>query len=340
MTQIQIDMTDKSQALTQVVLSEKVEEQTAVVITGAFQEFLNKIEESHEAALAIEVTSLEDADLMKKASDMRKALVKVRTSADKKRKELKADALAYGRAVQSAYAFIEGAIKPIEEHLLAQEKFAENLLLEKQNQLRTRRVAECEQYSEFVPFGMDLGLLEEDEYQKIYNGAKLQFEHAKQEAIKAEQERIAREKAEAEERERVRIENERLRKEAEEREAQIAKERAEAAAKQAEIDAKIAAEKAEAEAKFQAEIEARRKIERELQAKKEAEAKAEAERLKAEAEAKAAPDMAKIEAFVQKLASLEYPEVNDEAAKAIVSDAQKLIAKTIQHINSKMGVTA
>jgi len=129
----------------------------------------------------------------------------------------------------------------MEENLEQIEKYAENKEKERIETLRANRTSELEPYAEFVPFGIDLGNMSEEDFSKTMNGAKLQFE-AKIEAEKkaeearieaeriAEEQRIAKEKADAEERERIRIENEKLKAEAEAKEKQLAEERAKAEA--------------------------------------------------------------------------------------------------------------
>ena len=185
----------------------------------------------------------------------------------------------------------------MESNLEEIEKYAEIQEQKRRDELKAKRIYELEVYSEFVPFGIDLGAMSDDEYTKVFNGAKLQFDakieaekKAEQERIEAEKleaERIAEEKRiEAEQMEAQRLENERLKAEAEkrEKELQIEREKAESERKRlAEIQAKKDAEQAE---KLRLEREERERIERELQAKKDAEIKAEKDRKLAEEQAR------------------------------------------------------
>ncbi len=109
------------------------------------------------------------------------------------------------------------------------ENYAEKKEAERKESLRLARVEQLQPYSEFVPMGINLGELSEEEYQKIFNGSKLQMEakleaerKAEEERIeaerKAEEEKIAKEKKDAEEREAQRLENERLKAEKEAKE--------------------------------------------------------------------------------------------------------------------------
>lgn len=189
---------------------------------------------------------------------------------------------------------MENALEEIENYQAKKES-------ERKESLRLARVEQLQPYHEFVPMGINLGELSEDEYQKIFNGAKLQMEakleaerKAEEERIeaerKAEEERIAKEKKDAEEREAQRLENERLKKEAEKREKEIEAERKANEKKLADERAKAKAEadriEAENQAKLKAEREAKAKVEKELQDKKDTELKAENERKEAELKAK------------------------------------------------------
>lgn len=184
----------------------------------------------------------------------------------------------------------------MEEALAENEKFFERQEAERIEKLKAQRIEECTPYSEFVPFGVDLGTLDGESYNSILNGAKLQLEAKKEAELKAENERIEAEriaeekraaeaKAEAERIEAQRIENERLKKEAEAREKQIEAER------QQQIAENVERERlAEIERKKQAEIQSQKdaeiKKEREAREKLEAENKAkETARLEAERQA-------------------------------------------------------
>lgn len=163
---------------------------------------------------------------------------------------------------------MEDALEQIEKH--AQIKEAQ-----RKESLKNARLIELEIYKEFVPMGINLGELSDDEYAKVFNGSKLQYEAKIEADRKAEADRIAKEQADKQRIEAQRVENERLKKEAEAKE----KERQAEAKKQAEI---LAKQKAESDKKLKAEKEAREKVEAELELKRQAEAKIEADKLEAE----------------------------------------------------------
>lgn len=342
-------------------LIEKTLQETGVAATTGseiktnFQPFFDQVNDWKEKAEALIVTDVEQTDLMKQAREGRLALKNIRVSADKKRKELKEDSLRYGKAVQGVYNLIEYAIKPLELHLEKQEKFAEIKEKERIDALRELRESEVEPLREFVPYGIDLGMMTDEDYNKLVDGAKLQIKAKKEAEAKAEAERIERERKEAEEREAIRKENELLKKEAEAAAAKaeaerIEREKAERAAKaeaerlEAIRKAEEAKKQAEHEAQLRAEREAREKIEREaaerqaalekeIADKKKAEelaANAEAERIESEL---SKGDEAKFNDLLKDLADLKTKYSFKSAKnKTMYSQVGQLLDKVINHI--------
>lgn len=86
----------------------------------------------------------------------------------------------------------------MESNLEENEKFFERQEAWRVAKLNKSRVFECEQYSEFVPIGVNLGSLSDDEYAKIFNGAKMQYDAKIQAEKEAEEKRLEDERIEAE----------------------------------------------------------------------------------------------------------------------------------------------
>lgn len=206
--------------------------ETTDQIKRNFIEFMAEAEKASKTVFAIEVTDVSQVTLMAEAKEARKILVKLRNDADKKRKELKADSIAYGRAVEAVYNKIESIILPMEEHLKKQEKFAENKLAEERAARMAIRNVVMERYKDYMPKGVDFSVLEDVDFENILNGAKAQYELAEKQKVEAErlrkeeEERLAKQKQELEqaaaelekEKERMRLaaaelEKERLRQE-------------------------------------------------------------------------------------------------------------------------------
>lgn len=333
--------------LEKVIQESNVEKTTADSLQTAFQPFFQRAAEWKAKAETLKVTDINQTAEMQQARAARLELKKIRVEADKTRASLKEDSIRYGRAVQGVYNVIEYLIKPIEEYLENQEKFAEIQEAARKAALTELRRAEIERegVQVFVPKNFDLGTISENEYQELIAAARMLVTAKLEADRKAEADRIAREQAEAEERERVRVENERLRAEAIEQEKRFAAERAEAAAK-ADAERKAEAEKARLEReKLEAERRAAEAIadkERAEREKLEAEVKVRAEKEAAEAKAKAAaerkaknaPNREKVIAFAQSLQSLSYPQLDGESAE-LMNRVKAAIEKISQSLISE-----
>jgi hypothetical protein len=241
-------------------------------------------------AETIRITDVSQVREMKLARETRLALKEIRVSADKKHKELKADILMRGKAIDGARNIVEALIKPIESHLLEQEQFAERKEQARKDALKAERVAALSPYAD--PQFYALADMPEEAFAGLLGSSRIAHENKLAAAAKAEADRIAREQAEAAERERVRIENIRLKEEAAKREAELKAERervelerlaaAEVARKEREALEAKAREQAAQAAREAAEAAAKAKAEREAV---EAKARAEAEQAKREREA-------------------------------------------------------
>jgi hypothetical protein len=78
------------------------------------------IAQVREEYMALTVTGPQDQDGYRSAEVALKKVVRMRTSVEKKRKELKADSVRYGKAVDGEARRIRELIEPIEEHLKKQ----------------------------------------------------------------------------------------------------------------------------------------------------------------------------------------------------------------------------
>lgn len=259
--------------------------------------------EQFNAVIQLDIESPESA---KKARELRILIQKNRTQGINVWHKNAKDFFLKGGQFVDAIKRIEIAVnEKMESDLEEIEKYAERKEAERKETLRVERLAILEPYSEFVPFGIDLANLSDDDFQKTQNGAKLQFEAKLEAERQAEIERLA----EIERQKTIQSNKEALLPWAHfiENFAEInfetvdlisvidlakkAKADADAKAeaqmienerlrKEAEAKAKQQAkERAEAEAKLKAERDAKAKLEAELKAKREAEAKAEADKL-------------------------------------------------------------
>lgn len=313
-----------------------VDSEIQVMLVERFTPFLDQAREWSERAAALVVTDINQTREMKMAREARLALREIRINADKLRKQLKEDSLRYGRAVQGVYNVIEASIAPIEKHLEAQEKFREIYEMNQREALRLEREALVQDVRGYMISNINLGEITEEDFQRLWTGAKLQRDAAEQAARKAEEERIARAQAEAQERERLRQENERLKAEAEAREKARREELDRLEMEQRAANIKAAQERQEAERKVAEERAARERVESELRAKQEAEARAEAERQAAVEAELSMGDKAKVQALVADLRSLQTKyEFRSKKYKTLYIAVTELIEKIIVYITSK-----
>lgn len=293
------------------------------------------LEEQYASVIALDI---EDPGTAKKARELRLLLRDNRTKGINVWHSTTKEFFLKGGQFVDAIKRKEVAVNErMEANLETIEKHFENLEKERKAKLNTERVGILEPYNAFVPMGLNFGEISEDEFIKILNGSKLQFEQQQKEEAEAEEKRIADAKAEKERIEAQRIENERLKAEADKREKEIEAERkkqADILAKQkAEADkiAKAEAEKqakmkAEKDAELKRERDAKSKLEAELQAKKDAEAKAKTERLveldrqeKEAAKLAKAPIKKQMNAWVN---AFEIPSTNIENDKTVLIKAK------------------
>lgn len=298
-----------------------------------------------------------------------------RTSIEKTRKDLKADALAYGREVDGEAKRLSAPLEAIEAHLEAQEQIVEN------ERLRVAKVAEdarravmAERLATLRALGSPLGIddvsrMTEDEHAAAVSAATT--ERAERQRLEADAKRIAAEQAEANriEREALAAERAAQAETARIEAAKLAAEREALAKAQREQDAKTAAERAQLDAqaaeqraaqkalddaaaavqrkadddKLAAEAEARGKAETEARIKRELE-QAEAERQeRAEEQAReeaARPYRERVQAFADALMLVPRPEGPDfDAITAIVNEASAKIRALTARRKSAAKVT-
>ena len=327
------------------------------------------------AALAEDAKAVRD-DEPKKARTMRLKVRAIRLAADETRKEMKADSLRRGKAIDGVNNILLLAMAPVEEKLEQIEKAEEIREANRKTQLKLEREAQLAKYTD-NPFMIGLEHMPDAQFADLLAGAKSVHDSkiaAQEAAAKAEHERKL-----AEEAERMRIvqENARLAKLAadekaarEEAERKAADERAESArlakieadkrdaaeraqrekerqerereaAKAAAALAKERAERAEAEmvAKetLAKETAARAKIQAEIAAKEKAEAERIAKEQAAAKKAAAAPDQEKVRRFADVVGNLDIPELADKAIQNKIREQIMAMNRWLVTLSTKIG---
>jgi hypothetical protein len=316
-----------------VVKREGVAEQQQAVLIGIFAPYHAQIAAARKTSETI--TNGADPLQRKMARECRLDLRRVRCAIENTRKDAKADALRYGKAVDGMANVLKFFCEPEEERL---EEIEQAEVRKEQARIaaiveqRTAALIEAEAN----PAAYNLGAMDDATWDTVLTGAV----KAKQDRIeserKAESDRIERERNEAEERARIKAENERLKADAEKREAEIKAERAKAEELAKEAEAKAAKERAEIEAKAKTEREKeaaeRAEVESNLKAEREAAQRAaqaaadEAARVaKAAADERAKRDAAEAKAKAEKVAA-DKAESDRLSKLAAAPDKEKLLA--------------
>ena len=300
------------------------------------------IAEMEKIYMDLTITDLEDKEQFDAVHSARMTVKGKRVEVEKRRKELKADALEWGRKVDTEAKRIVGKLEPIESHLDREERKVtdeqERIKEEaerKEKEKIDKRIAELAVFGKHLPF-FEVAGWTDGEYEARLIVAKDEYE--------AEQKRLA-EEADARKAEAERLEA--VRKEQEAKAAELA----EAQRKIDEAKAKIEAEKkaledARREALHKAEVEQAKKEAAE-RAKKEAEeaaalavkkaaekAEREAREAKENSEREAAekarqeglkPDKEKLIGYAEALIAVSIPEVASDEARVVREYALRVI---------------
>jgi len=281
--------------------------------SGAFEE-ARRLEDE---ARSIVVVDEGEVSKMQRAREIRLKLKNIRVGAENTRKQLKEQSLRECRAIDGVANVIKALIVPLEEHLEAQEKYAE--LAEQKRMAET--VGKRRERLLSLGANPDVYNIGPDVSDAIFNALVKEIEKAaemqKAAAEAAERERAEKEQAEKERIAKIEKENERLR-------IQQEKERRERAER----------EKEEAE-RLDIERRARLEAERELEETRKADAEAKLKQEQEAHEAEIAPDKDKLVAYSERLRDFEAPAgltEMSEAAREIVKRTERALLVLSQKV--------
>lgn len=184
------------------------------------------------------------------ARDFRLAMVKVRTGSDKKRKDLKADSLLRGKAIDGLHAMIELEATGVERSMEEIEKAAERAEAARVAKLRDARLASLRPYVT-DPSAYAVDKMTDAAFAELVESSRLAYEARERARVEAEaklQAQIEADRKAAEQAAAARLEAAKAEAAAKaKRDAELAAADAIAAAARREADAKAAAERAEAQ---------------------------------------------------------------------------------------------
>lgn len=205
-------------------------------LANIFEPFMRQVVELRKDAMAINVTDESDTARMEQARSLRLTIKKIRTEAEKRRKDEKQFSLITGKMVQWFGNQIKELATITETHLQEQETYAARMEQKRIDAIGEKREEEIYQFASLEAQFPGLATMSEEAYQGLLKQTKEAFEYremkAKEEAEAAEAARVAQEA----ERKRLQAESAKLRA----IEEQQAKEAAEAAQKKAQAEAALA----------------------------------------------------------------------------------------------------
>lgn len=315
----------------------------AATAVNAYSIADEKIAEWSAEFMPLTIAGISDTAGLKAVHEARMTVKNQRIAIEKTRVHLKADALEYGRKVDSEAKRLTALLQPIEDHLAGEESKVE---AEKERIKQAKLAAAQARVDAMLAVGGTITFvaassMPEEEFQGKLNQATAAFMAQKEAEAAAERERIAAEekaaadrKAEADRMAAERAELDRMRKE---QEAKDAAQKAEAErlaaesrrieeAKQAEVR-KAELAKATAEAAERSRVETEQRLAREAEEAKEREEKA---RIAAEDEqarlAALMPDRQKLLAYADAILAVARPALSSASADASTSVERKLAA--------------
>lgn len=314
-------------------------------------------------AKEIKVTSIEDKEQIALAKEGRKLLKEKRVEIEKNRKAMKETALRKGQAIDAVARFLTSLIKPIEDYLYEQEKYAEIQEAKRLDELEATRKEKLAKYVSDVEL-FKVREMEDEAFDKLLESQKRAWEIEQEEIRKAEEDRIAREKAEQEKAERLNklqfltnniqmwnldievdtntyLELDSKTFEAKYKELsdkvtsavqEVKAEKEKLEAERKKLEAEREKERKAHEAKLEQERQKRLQLEAEQKAKEEAERKRIEEEEKAKKAAQSAPDKQKLKVLASNLLDIEYPELQTEEAKKVLAGVKELMQKVNVYI--------
>lgn len=219
-------METKTNELIQVVEQSGLDKTKGQKITETLSVFFDKAAEWQTTIESLTINSIDEVGKMKTAKEIRLSLKNKRLEGEKlvtAAREIVKNRMAddvledklwlkSGQIMKAVYDNLEGKAEWIE-------KYAERYESEQKEIRKSERTAELTPYAEFVPFGIDLGNMSDEDYIKLLNGAKMQHNAKIEAEAKAEAERLENIRLENKRIEDQKIENEKLKKEKEEKEA-------------------------------------------------------------------------------------------------------------------------
>jgi hypothetical protein len=347
----------------------KVEPDTAMVLRQHFEPFQAQAIEWADKAKDLIVTDETQTDRMASAKEARLAMRKIRLSIEALHKELKEDSLKKGQLLDLIKRTLIGFIEPTEELLQKQEDFIKIRDEQKRRELRDARLKAIREYSndyESIP----VEDLTDIAFNTIIIGLKAAKEQREIEQIEIKKQQEENERLASEAKTQLKKQNDQMiiYNERVQRLTSIGFKWSETSTgynhegiqyglfkekiikmRSDEFDALFVdldkmvtkynateqRKKEASEAKLKKERTERIRLENEVKAKLEKEESERKQKAADERKAKRAPDREKLLSFAAQIELLEPPTLKDDESKAILLNAQDLLAKVVKYVKDK-----
>lgn len=178
---------------TNLIEVKEVNKETALSLQTAFTPLFRQAKEFEVKAKTIVVTDKTQIDAMKEARDLRLSLKNIRIETEKLRKDMKAETLRKGKAIDGVANIIKYLVVPLEEHLQKQEDFVRIQQIEEAKKKLESRQAEITSL-EADPYLYNLNDMNEEVYVDLITSLKKQKADREAEAERIEKERLENER--------------------------------------------------------------------------------------------------------------------------------------------------
>jgi DNA repair exonuclease SbcCD ATPase subunit len=191
------------------------------------------IDELAEKYLPLTIKGVDDKEGFEACDAARKDVKKIRSTVEATRKELKADALEYGRKVDAEAKRLKGLLEPIENHLTNQVDAIKAEKKRIEREWLDKRIEALKPFAEVIPDESFLKKLDDSEFATLLANEQTAHEAREAQKKREEEERAELERLRAEEAKRQQEEAERLRAER----AELERQKAELAEQQRQLEA-------------------------------------------------------------------------------------------------------
>lgn len=355
MNELQIKNQNQMSKINEIIEETGLELSKSTAIQNAFGNFYSKIAEWKSELPSVTVTAYDQGEKILKARELRLEVRTARLEITKLHKELKADALKEGRAIDAVKNFALSELEPLEEAFRLNENYIaiqEELRLSK---LKSERMDIMREFESVLPIHQTAyEVMSEEDFQSQVKMGKIAMkmrEEEEAEARKAEEERLRmeeqeRQKAIEEQKaiaEKARAEAEQARKDAEEARKKAEETEAQRKAEREAEMKRLDEIRAEGERRMKAIEEENKKREEERNAEHSAKLKMVEESARENAELKfhvhdnqTGPDKIRLIQFAQQLGQIKAPVCTTDRGKKIENDINILLTKIVNHINEQI----